>query len=375
LPTIAAEAGEHIESALAECTRTEANLGSLLRGLTHLAAGATAAREANTTLLQELDALRELLGQSNEHEMSLRGRVRALEQALETSERDAALARAVLIEQEDLFLAELLTDHEREVARLERRLVEAQASTSGTFPSATLTRALAEAAAQDADPDGVNALDELALDDSELRELDDDEQRDSRVVPISTMPPPPNFEADAEGPISTMPPPPDFDPGLAPSSVSLGRLAQSVADPTFPSSAVDPALPSNAVEPAPAPALETPLLRAREPRRIATLTLRTIVIGPPVETVSTAAAPAETATPEQATPERTMPESITSAVATPLDGAPSSSASPPRHDSRPVLKQKPDPSTRPLVGYSLGSDEIAEEIIDTSRLGPRSPRR
>jgi hypothetical protein len=49
-----------------------------------------------------------------------------------------------------------------------------------------------------------------------------------------------------------------------------------------------------------------------------------------------------------------------------------SQTTPARHESKPHLKQKPDPSTRPLVGYSLGSDEVAEERIDTSRIGTRS---
>ena len=333
-PTVAAEAGGHIEAALAECTRTEANLGSLLRGLTHLTAGATAAREANEALLQELDTIRQLLGRSNEHELSLRTRVRALEQALENAERDAALARALLIEQEDLFLAELLTDHERELEALERRLLEVQSAPPPALPQA---------------PDGVNVpprsdvrdlmhtLDELALDGSELPGFEREEQRESTVVPISTMPPPPEFEADAAlGRISTMPPPPGFEPELSPPSQPLVVAS------------TDPPPP-----------------RSHDSSRIAMLTLRTISIGPAAPPLTAATSP----TPDATAEETTAPDAV---AAEPLSAG---DEAPPRHDSKPALRQKPDPSTRPLVGYSLGSEDIAEEIIDTSRLGSRPTNR
>jgi hypothetical protein len=71
-----------------------------------------------------------------------------------------------------------------------------------------------------------------------------------------------------------------------------------------------------------------------------------------------------------AAPDATRFES--GAAATPLGGA--SIDADLQRESKPPLKQKPDPSTRPLVGYSLGSDEVAEEVVDVSRLGPRAPR-
>lgn len=240
--TLASEADDHVEAALAECTRTEANIGALLRGLSHLMAGATAAREANATLLHELDAMRELLGRSNENELTLRCRVQSLERALETAERDAALSRAVLIEQEDLFLAELLTDHERELTALKGALIEAQNTVA----------------------------------------------RVASAAPISTLPPPPDFKAEtALGHIATLPPPPDFSVEAAPPSDVAPHAALTVE-----------------------------------------------------------AAPITT---------------------------PAASEAPIRRDSKPVLKQKPDPSTRPLVGYSLGEGDVAEEIVDTSRLDLRRP--
>jgi hypothetical protein len=120
--TVVDDADDRVQLALAESTRTEANLGSLLRGLQHLAAGATAARDANLALFHELDTVRELLAKSNAEERVLRQKLRLLEQAQERQRRDAARDRASFIEQEDLFLAELLSDHDREVAELREEL-------------------------------------------------------------------------------------------------------------------------------------------------------------------------------------------------------------------------------------------------------------
>ena len=118
---------EHVQLALAESTRTEANLGSLLRGLQHLAAGATAARDANLTLFHELEKVRALLGQSSAEERVLRQRLRILEQSLECNRQYYARRRATFIEQEDAFLVELLGDHQREVADLRAQLGDALA--------------------------------------------------------------------------------------------------------------------------------------------------------------------------------------------------------------------------------------------------------
>jgi hypothetical protein len=126
--TLLDDSDERVQLALADSTRTEANLGSLLRGLQHLAAGASAARDANLALFHELEKVRELLGRSNAEERMLRQRLRLLEQTLECEKQDSVRDRASFIAQEDSFLAELLTDHERELAELRARLGEALAN-------------------------------------------------------------------------------------------------------------------------------------------------------------------------------------------------------------------------------------------------------
>jgi hypothetical protein len=41
---------------------------------------------------------------------------------------------------------------------------------------------------------------------------------------------------------------------------------------------------------------------------------------------------------------------------------------------KPVLKPKPDISSRPLVGYSMVSESAGEERVDTGKSSPRLPR-
>jgi uncharacterized protein YhaN len=119
---------DQLELVLVESTRAEANLGLMLRGLKSLASGATAAREANALLVQELESLRARVSKVYESESSLEESVRALEAQLD----EAARERDAWFEQEDEFLAGLLTEHEEELQRLqrehERKLAELEES-------------------------------------------------------------------------------------------------------------------------------------------------------------------------------------------------------------------------------------------------------
>lgn len=115
---------EQLELLLVEGTRAEANLGLLLRGLKHLTAGAASAQEANTVLVQELEALRTRLGKVYETEAVLQQRVHTLENALEATARE----RESWLVQEDAFLVALLDEHEQKLfdqgRQHERRLAE-----------------------------------------------------------------------------------------------------------------------------------------------------------------------------------------------------------------------------------------------------------
>jgi hypothetical protein len=108
---------DQLELVLVESTRAEANLGLLLRGLKHLAAGASAAQEANAVLSQELEALRLRLGKVYETENLLQQRVQTLENALDAAARE----RESWLVQEDMFLAALLDEHEQKLFDVERQ--------------------------------------------------------------------------------------------------------------------------------------------------------------------------------------------------------------------------------------------------------------
>ena len=123
---------ERVELALANVTRTEANLSLLMRSLKHLTASALAAREANDTLTHELDELRAHLARSNEEEHALRYRMGQLEQLLDVIRHESAREREFLIAQQDSFFVEIMTDHDRQIADLRRTLKEALTGGTGT---------------------------------------------------------------------------------------------------------------------------------------------------------------------------------------------------------------------------------------------------
>lgn len=109
--------------ALQRVTRSEASLASLSRGLKHLSLSATAAREANSELMLELERLRSHLAQSHAEEHALRFRAGQLEQLLDLLRQESARERQFLIEQQDAFLVQVLTDHEQQRERLEAQFV------------------------------------------------------------------------------------------------------------------------------------------------------------------------------------------------------------------------------------------------------------
>ena len=117
---------ERLEAALSNVVRTDANLGLLVRGLKHLSSSAQRARAANDELMRELDELRTHLTRSQEEEQALRFRMSQLEQRLALVCHESSREREFLIEQQDLFLVELMTDHDRQLVELRNRLQDAQ---------------------------------------------------------------------------------------------------------------------------------------------------------------------------------------------------------------------------------------------------------
>jgi hypothetical protein len=136
-----ADGVERLDFALAGVTRTQANLGLLMRGLKHLAAGAASARDANAELLHELDALRAHLARGHDEEQAMRFRMSQLEQLLDVIRHESGRERAFLVEQQDLFLVEIMNDHDRQVGELQRLIRE---TTTRKADSAELTELTAQ---------------------------------------------------------------------------------------------------------------------------------------------------------------------------------------------------------------------------------------
>jgi hypothetical protein len=53
----------------------------------------------------------------------------------------------------------------------------------------------------------------------------------------------------------------------------------------------------------------------------------------------------------------------------------SAASSPDLPSQRPLLKQKPDPMTRPLIDYSVGGDGVLSETLEGARLSSKPPRK
>ena len=130
---------ERLDVALSGVTRTEGSLGLLLRGLKHLAAGAAAARDANTELIHELDALRAHLARTQDEEQAMCFRMSQLEQLLQVVRHESARERAFLIEQQDLFLTEIMNDHERQIGELQSMIREGARHAGDSAQVAELT--------------------------------------------------------------------------------------------------------------------------------------------------------------------------------------------------------------------------------------------
>lgn len=120
--TLAARGEAHTQAALTASARADANLGSVFRTVQHLAAVVSGAREAHDQVVEELEHVRTLLGQADEEQLSLRHRVIVLEQMLERTERDAARERTFLIDEQDSFIGALWDEHATELAETRRKL-------------------------------------------------------------------------------------------------------------------------------------------------------------------------------------------------------------------------------------------------------------
>ncbi len=368
-----------VQAAIAASTRTEASLSQLMRAVQSLSAGVSGAREANVQLVRELEKLREMLGDANQNQLTLKNRQKALEKALEEAHEAAARERVFLTEQHDQFITSLIEDHERVVTELSQELEQARErasknpeprpETSGVPSSAKLSEAqLREqlVAAQ-------RNIDKLVGERERTREtlLRLQAQRDeaqSSVVKLTRE----RDQARAElgqlkiqqgmsdamreaGRVGSLPP-----AALSAPKPSSSPTASS--KPLSPQSSRPAASASSRPGPSTVPTSRPPLSNlpptAGVPRPSGSPSFQP-------STRSTAPMPTGTAAARTTSPLRASPPPAELAAALTVPIKPST---PPISEApvSPPIRPKPDPSTRPLVGYSL--TDSGEERVDTSRI-------
>ncbi len=430
-PGLNVESDVRLQAALAASARAEASINGLFRSIQNLGSGVGGAKEANESLTHELEALRDMLSTANEQQMAFKQKVALLEQALDRARKDNERDRAFLIEQQDAFIVTLMDDQEivlrardsdletlrGRVAELERRgpSTLAPLAASATLPPTRPERSSPSAASSpsassspvaSSPPSDMERAEHAELERTAQKLAEDRERARETVQRLQTqrdeaqgavariskerdeaLQQVHRLKAELGGPrISTRPPsaesrfrdsaqfripsaPGDLltldglemearltrpvtpsQPGFAaPSPSQPGFAAPSPSQPGMPaSSASQPSLPPVSSS---KPAINSVLSPPRSNPNAAPLSTR---LSPPPSRLSPP--------PSKKSP---PPEELRRALTNP----PLSSTS----SSRPALKQKPDPSTRPLVGYSMGNESVETEHLEGVRLSSKPP--
>jgi hypothetical protein len=385
----------HVEAALEASTRAEASLSALLKAIQQVTTGVSGAREANETLVAELQSVREMLRSSNERRVALERRIALVEQERDSARRslDEALSsahadRTFLMEEQDRFLQAIMEEHEQTVSELVRERDDAREQaarvTSGllgieerrsatTNPSLSapsedaqkLGHALADARRtierlvserdrardvlrrlQAQRDEAQDAVDRLTAEVEEMREelARMVEERASGAIERA------NPDGKRTDPVPTIMDRPTFP---APAQQVDAAIAASRAN-TPPMPVIVPA-----AEPAaPARAKTTP---APEELRSALF-----ISEPPEGDWDGPAADSAGAAPSDPPPAPAQADR-----ATPLPGGPDDG--PQITIKRPPLKPKPDPASHSLGGYSMAGEAIESDRIDTARIRASKP--
>jgi hypothetical protein len=391
LPSLTAQSDARVQAAIAASARAEASLSGLFRAIQHLGSGVGGAREANELLTHELEALRDMLAAANEQQVAFKQKVAMLEQALDRARKDGERDRSFLTDQHDAFIIDLMDEQEGELERRDRDLE-------------ILRERLAEIERRDnvetlPPPNGdlrgsarmrvASALDEgTALDRAERAELErtaqklaEDRERaretvqrlqtqrdeaQSAVARVSkerddALQQINRLKAELGGPripLSTRPPPIESRRHEAPSLKPSGVVGRDAAELTLDHLEIDARLGRPSVS---APQLDVPPKSSPSAAPRPTIPAPSISsMNPPRSNPFTAPLPARLSSP----PEE-LRNALTSSPALQPLGA----------SSRPPLKQKPDASTRPLVGYSLNDDSVEPEKLEGVRLSKPPEKR
>lgn len=389
LPSLTAQSDARVQAAIAASARAEASLSGLFRAIQHLGSGVGGAREANEVLTQELEALRDMLGAANEQQLAFKHKVALLEQVLDRTRKEAQRDQEFLTEQHDAFIVDLIDEQEGEIARrdselavLRERLAEIERRTDvATVPPPTAdTRGTLRAAAGE---EG-SALARAERDELErtAQKLAEDRERARETVQRLQA-----QRDEAQGAVSRITK--ERDDALQ----QIHRLKSELGGPRIPLSTRPPPVESRkpdagTTKPPPPPAQDLGAELTLDNREIDARLRR-----PPTTSPGLGIPPAPTSPPAAAkalfppfssivTPPRNNPLAVP--ISSKLSPPPeelrraltaSPTLSPAGTSSRPPLKQKPDASTRPLVGYSLGTESVEPEQLEGVRLSSKPPDR
>lgn len=423
LPSLNAQSDARVQAAIAASARAEASLSSLFRAIQSLDTGLGGAREANELLTRELEALREMVGAANEQQLGAKQKATLLEQALDRARKDAEREKQFLTEQHDAFIVDLMDEQEGELERRDAELhtlreelanlrarqaeLEKQERVSSrdlpTMPPPNFDARSSSRMRVAERMDEGTALDraerielertahKLAEDRERARETvqrlqaqrDDAQSTVTRVtkerddalaqifrlkaelggprIPLSTRPPQQDSRK-PEAPAHSSKPPKGIDLTLDSIEIDPQLGLVQVRTPQL----EVPALPSIQQKPtAPAPPITSVMSPpSSKPSDVGAAPRSNPLAAPKAPRVSALAAPLSTSQPPNASP---PPDELRSALTS------SPALQPLGASSRPPLKQKPDVSTRPLVGYSLNDEHVEPEQIEGVRLSKPPP--
>jgi hypothetical protein len=373
MPSLSSHSDQQFRAALDAGSRAGSSLTQLSKIVADLSSGLSGARQANEQLVRELSTLRAMLGSANEQQLSLEHRVAQLEQELILSQSAAERDRQFLTEQHDDFLAAILEEHEEALRARDR-----QGDTARLSDAAELAQRLvdSESARLLAETECVRAREALARvqtqrDEAQARAEKCERERDELRAEASQL----RARLGTNRSASTTPPPPvtgSRPPTFRP-PVML-QLDAGELDSTLHPRSSTPRLPSVTPRLTPPPAELQRALYAPAPVSTAEPfpreSTRPGVGGPkpsePPPPPSFGPPPSGWTPPPPAPEPSKAPRPVVISAASLPPGLPS---------QRPILKQKPDPTTRPLIDYSLGGDGILSETLEGARLSSKPPRK
>lgn len=391
VPSAPGQDDQQFRLAIDAGARAGTTLSELSKMVAELSGGVVGAKRANEQLLQELTTLRAVLSTAHEHEAGLKQRLAELEQELVAAREEAERERRFLTSQHDDFIAALIEEHEEELdAQASERATSTMDASVGEVARKLVQAENARAQAEAEHERALQALAQLSAEHDEVRaraekrERERDELRAEASLlrarlsmhrSASTAPPPP----------LASPRPPSYRPPPA------LRLDAGELDSTLHARPSRPRLPSVVPRLTPPPAeLERAVVSAKRTESASEfprVSTRPGVGGPkPSEPPPPSFGPAPTGFPppppppvENETEASTAPPAalkLNEALTQPPRRVISAASLPPALPGQaPALKQKPHPTTRPLISYSLGEDGVRTETLEGARISSKPPKK